>query len=306
MGQLSQFFQPPLDWQQFEELTRGLVDQLYNTQSSMIGRSGQSQDGVDIYARTQYVGHLGVQCKRLSIRDDNNNLLANAVISPAMLKEEAEIALNFRPSLDTWVLATTAKRDARIQKSARNLTEAFEKRGLGVRVQAWFWDDYVSWLNLFPDLQRWYYDQVIHIRSAAEQDKLILGLIATAFHRPAFSDPLYSENADDLLQAIKDTQMALRTGELVDRQSKHVIQKAIGGWRSLSNSAWKAELKGIESDLQTFKIYMMEAISENMIVQHPNYLEIRDPHLVRGLDQLRASCVSRLNNVLLDGKLDTV
>ncbi|PWE52996.1 hypothetical protein DEM27_28345 [Metarhizobium album] len=306
MGQLSQFFQPPLDWQQFEELTRGLVDQLYNTQSSMIGRSGQAQDGVDIYARTQAVGHLGVQCKRLSIRDDNNNLLANAVISPAMLKEEAEIALNFRPTLNTWVLATTAKRDARIQKSARNLTEAFEKRGVGVRVQAWFWDDYVSWLNLFPDLQRWYYDKVIHIRSSSEQDELILSLIATAFHRPAFSDPLYSENADDLLQAIKDTHMALRTGELVDRKSKHVIQKAIGGWRSLSNSAWKAELKGLESDLQTLKIKMMEAIKEKLIVQHSNYLEIRDPQLVEDLEYMRASCVRRLNIILLDGKLEEI
>jgi hypothetical protein len=60
---------------------------------------------------------------------------------------------------------------------------------------------------------------------------LILETIAMAFHRPAFTDPLDQEHFDDFLQALKDTQAALRTGALVDRQTRHVIRKAIGGWR---------------------------------------------------------------------------
>ncbi|WP_143201370.1 hypothetical protein [Bradyrhizobium sp. NAS96.2] len=70
---------------------------------------------------------------------------------------------------------------------------------------------------------------IIGIRNVRDQDRLILETITTAFHRPAFTDPLG--------EALKDTQAALRTGELVDRQSRHVIRKAVGGWRCIEEPA---------------------------------------------------------------------
>ena len=193
-----------------------------------IGRPGQAQNGVDVHAARSRVGALGVQCKRLSDLDANNEPLPGGPIDGKLLRSEANKALSFRPTLDVWVLATTAKRDAAIQQEARLLDK--EHRAAGrFQVLLWFWDDYVTWLNAFSDLQRRYYDQIIGIRDARDQDRLILETIATAFDRPAFTDPLDQEHLDDFLQALKDTQAALRTGELVDRQSRHVIRKAIGG-----------------------------------------------------------------------------
>ena len=121
LGQLTQFFQPPQYWQQFEELTRGLVDNIYNTQSSSIGRPGQAQDGVDVHANTQRLGQLGVQCKRLSDLDQYNNPLPGGPVTSKIIEAEAEASLGFRPCLDTFIIATTARRDAPSQKAARAL-----------------------------------------------------------------------------------------------------------------------------------------------------------------------------------------
>lgn len=125
MGQLSQIFQPPQYWQQFEELTRSIVDLVYNTSSSVIGRPGQSQDGVDVFATTRRVGTVGIQCKRLDERDEDNNVLPGGRITKALLTREAKGAIKFAPTLDTWIFATTAKRNSHTQKLARELTEQF-------------------------------------------------------------------------------------------------------------------------------------------------------------------------------------
>lgn len=304
VGQLTQFFQPPLYWQQFEELTRGLIDNIYDTQSSSIGRPGQPQDGVDVHANTRRLGRLGVQCKRLSDLDQYNNPLPGGPVTKKLIETEAESALGFRPCLDTFIIATTAKRDAASQKAAREFSEARLQKGLNCQVLLWFWDDYVAWLNAFPDLQRWYYDQVIQIRSSADQDELILRLIATAFHRPAFEDVLHSENAADFQAALSDTQKALRTGELVDRLSRHVIQKAVGGWRELTNPNWRAELKEVDLDLRTLRALLFEGLKLGTIVQHKYIMEIKDSSLERRMDDGRRRCIVRLNNVLTDAQIN--
>jgi hypothetical protein len=76
-----------------------------------IGRPGRAQDGVDVYAAKTRAGAIGVQCKRLDDLDANNNLLPGGPIDRKLLRSEADKALAFRPKLDVWVLATTAKRD---------------------------------------------------------------------------------------------------------------------------------------------------------------------------------------------------
>lgn len=300
MGQLSQIFQPPQYWQQFEELTRSIVDLVYDTSSSVIGRPGQSQDGVDVFATTRRVGTVGIQCKRLDERDEDNNVLPGGRITKTLLTREAKGALKFVPTLDTWILATTAKRNANTQKLARELTGQFAGSGVKLSVHVWFWDDYVTWLNALPDLQHWYYDRVIKVRTPAEQDQLILSLIATAFHRPAFEDALHSENFDDFLQALKDTQRALRTGELIDRKSGHVIQKAVGGWRELSNAAWQSELQKVDLYLKDLKALLTDGFRDAAIIQHTHHLQILDPALELRLQDVRQKCISALNPVLQD------
>ncbi|WP_407523731.1 hypothetical protein [Methylobacterium oryzisoli] len=303
MGQVTQVFQPPLYWQQFEDLTQSIVEMVYGVPTAdKIGRPGQAQDGVDVYASRSRVGAVGVQCKRLDDLDENNHPLPGGPISRKLLRSEASKAMEFQPALDVWVLATTAKRDAAAQRQARLLDE--EQRSIGrFQVLLWFWDDYVTWLNAFSDLQKRYYDQIIGIRSARDQDRLIIETIATAFHRPAFTDPLGQEHFDDLLQALKDTQAALRTGELVDRQSRHVIRKAVGGWRYLEEPAWKAGLRDLDGELTALRGLLVEGIKDGRLAQRHGYLDISDLSLARELDRRRHGCLTRLNDLLVRAAL---
>ena len=306
MGQVTQFFQPPLYWQQFEDLTQSVVELAYGIAiTNKIGRPGQAQDGVDVYAARTRAGTIGVQCKRLDDLDEHNNPLPGGPIDRKLLRSEADKALAFRPKLNVWVLATTAKRDAGIQRQARLLDE--EHRAAGhFQVQLWFWDDYVTWLNAYSDLQQRYYDQIIGIRNARDQDRLILETIATAFHRPAFTDPLGQEHFDDFLQALKDTQATLRTGELVDRQSRHVIRKAVGGWRYLEEPLWRAGLKELDDELTELRGLLVAGIKDGRLEQRRGYLDVRDRRLAHDLDHRRLGCLARLNDLLVRAALSPI
>jgi hypothetical protein len=128
---------------------------------------------------------------------------------------------------------------------------------------------------------------------------LIIETIAIAFHRPAFVDPLGNEHLDDFLQALKDTQSALRTGELVDRQSRHVIRKAVGGWRYLDEPNWKARLKDLDDELSELRGLLVSGIKEGHLEQRRGYLEVRNRALGRDLDERRLRCLTSLNDLLV-------
>lgn len=306
MGQVQQFFQPPLYWQQFEDLTQSVVQEIFHIAfADKIGRPGQAQHGVDVFGNTQNSGRVGVQCKRLDDLDDKNHPYPGGPITATVLRAEVTKALAFSPKLDLFVLATTAKRDAKVQRVARQLDEEHQHRDcFGVRL--WFWDDYVTWLNCYADLQHWYYDEVIQVRDPRDQDQLILELIKTAFDRPAFVDALHHEHLDDFLQALKDTQATLRTGELVNRETRHVIRKTIGGWRSLSNAQWKDQLKKLVHELKEFRGLLVDGIKDGRLQQRKGYLDIHDSTLRLELDQRRRRCMDHLNGVLRLAKLPTL
>lgn len=74
MSTISQFFQPPLYWQQFEQLTVGLLREVYDIPTAQqFGRPGQAQNGVDVFGRSKRFGMIGVQCKRLADLDVNGD-----------------------------------------------------------------------------------------------------------------------------------------------------------------------------------------------------------------------------------------
>lgn len=304
MGQVTQFFQPPLYWQQFEDLTESLVGEVFRTtRITKNGRPGQAQRGVDVWAHTAD-GLVGVQCKRLDDLDENNHPYPGGVITRKLLLAEVSQAETFRPKLDHFILATTAKRDGKIQQFARALHEQRTGQGkFGVRL--WFWDDYVTWLNNIERLQKWYYSTVIQIRSERDQDRLILDLIGMAFDRPAFEDRLNHERLDDFVQALADTQAALRTGELVNRESRHVIRKVIGGWRDISEPAWKDCMKLLSAELTALRAHLVDGIKDGRITQRHGYLEIDDLQLLVELDQRRRGCVELVHWALADAGLPT-
>ncbi len=107
MPTVSQFFQPPLYWQQFEDLANALLSEVYNIpDAQQFGRSGQAQDGVDAFGRSKRYGMIGIQCKRLSDLDENGIPLPGGPITQKLLREEAAKSIGFQNKLSIWILAT--------------------------------------------------------------------------------------------------------------------------------------------------------------------------------------------------------
>ena len=138
---------PPMtDWQAFERLCRDLWSRLWNDpDAKMHGRSGQQQHGVDVYGRPgRGPEWAGVQCKLKS-------QIAGAQLTRIQIEAEAGKAEEFEPKLSSFVVATTASRDAVAQKAEREVTE--ERLGRGAfPVSVWAWEDIVQALGEHRDL----------------------------------------------------------------------------------------------------------------------------------------------------------
>ncbi|WP_272002879.1 hypothetical protein [Roseovarius sp. ZX-A-9] len=299
MGNVGQFFQPPLYWQEFEELCSGLLTEVYDVPNAQqVGRPGQAQYGVDVFGKSPRFGRIGIQCKRLSDLDKNNNPYPGGPITRKFLRDAADEALGFKPDLDMWILATTARRDIKVQGWVEEINEEWEQAGRNRVAIVWTWDECISHLNSYPELQCRYYRDVIQVRAPKDLDDIILRTIAMAFARPAFEVPLHCETSSDFLNALKDTQKALRTGELVDRESRQVIRKAIGGYRELDDAFVRKGLGQIDAHLKLLRKQLEQGRKDGTIASVGDFLDIRQPALARYLDELRQRCLDDLNYIL--------
>lgn len=307
MGNVGQFFQPPLYWQEFEELCVGLLTEVYGVPNAQqVGRPGQTQNGVDVFGTSVRHGRIGIQCKRLSDRDENNNPYPGGPISRAFLRQAADEALGFTPELKLWILATTARRDIKVQRWVEEINEEWDQSSRNRIAIVWAWDECISHLNSYPELQSRYYRDVIQVRAPKDLDDIILRTISMAFARPAFEVPLHCETSSEFLQALKDTQKALRTGELVDRESRHVIRKAIGGYRELDDVLAREGLGKVDAHLKNLRTQLEQGLRTGTIVSSGNYLDIRLRSLAQDLNELRQLCLRDLNQVLANAGLPTV
>src|SRR6266699_552616 len=116
---------PPKYWQEFEDMLHDLFKAEWkdpNAQKN--GRSGQPQNGVDIYGQPdQKEKWAGVQAKK-------KDQLADTSVTEEELQLEVNKTKRFEPKLYEYILATTGQRDQNIQKKARLITEAHQKEGL--------------------------------------------------------------------------------------------------------------------------------------------------------------------------------
>lgn len=121
---------PPKSWDEFEDITLAASKLRWNsTDFQRHGRTGQKQDGVDVFGLDDDDRHIGIQCK-------------NTVdgISMDVIRKEIANAEGFEPLLDRLYIATTSKRDAPLQKEVRLLSEV-RRRDRKFRVAILFWDD---------------------------------------------------------------------------------------------------------------------------------------------------------------------
>jgi hypothetical protein len=307
MGTVSQFFQPPLYWQQFEELCVGLLTETYDVPNAQqLGRPGQAQNGVDVYGKSSRHGMIGIQCKRLAELDEHNNPFPGGPVTRAFLRKEAKSALAFKPDLRLWILATTVRRDTRVQGWVDELNDEWDRAGRNRIAIVWTWDECISALNNYPNLQRDYYRDVIGVRAPGDLDEIILQTISMAFQRPAFEMPLHCEAPTEFLQALQDTQKAVRTGELVDRISRHVIRKSIGGYRELANVSAREKVGEIDRQLRQLRSLLEQGLKDCAIRFTGGYLDIQDSALAGFLDTLRQRCVDDMNQVLVAAGLPAI
>jgi formylglycine-generating enzyme required for sulfatase activity len=144
-------WEPPNDVTAFESLCQDLWKDIWQDPGALKnGRRGQKQDGVDIFGHEK--GALvGIQCKQKDGR-------LWAKVTEAELEAEVAAARRFKPKLARFILATTAPRDAAIQRRANQLTEQHRRQKL-FSVEVWAWED--IWHELYRRFDL--LGQIVHI-----------------------------------------------------------------------------------------------------------------------------------------------
>lgn len=138
----------PEDWQDFERIVESYAKIRWpGCIVAYCGSSGQSQHGVDIYVKGKSSEFIGIQCKR-TMR-----------LSFKSIEQEIEKAQTFKPSLEHYYIACTAKRKAELQEKVNILNQKFLDKGL-FTVDILFWEDITGMLKsdrktleqLYPEL----------------------------------------------------------------------------------------------------------------------------------------------------------
>lgn len=142
---------PPRDWERFEEICLALWQEIWSDPLAMKnGRRGQKQSGVDIYGRPSGIAAFwGIQCKGKDQGYGN-------VLTFAEVVQEVQKAEGFSPRLASYIIITTAPRDAQLQRQVRELSEERTAAG-SFPVTVLAWEDVQSLVGRHrPVLERFY------------------------------------------------------------------------------------------------------------------------------------------------------
>lgn len=148
---------PPKSWDEFEDITLSAAKIRWGSKDfERHGRAGQKQDGVDVFGHDESGNLIGIQCK-------------NTVDGISIDTIEAEIikAETFKPDIKSLYIATTAKRDAPIQKHILSISAA-RKLASKFSVRILFWDDICGDLAADDDVFFAHYPQ---FRSRVDQSR---------------------------------------------------------------------------------------------------------------------------------------
>jgi len=146
---------PPENWQDFETLCKKLFGEMWGCSNTIKknGRSGQTQCGVDICGVPKGENdYWGVQCKG----KDN---YTNAKLTENELTEEIQKALKFQPKLNTFIFATTAVKDAKIEEYVR-VKDIESRTNGGFQISLYCWEDIVDLIEENRDTYNWYVNEI--------------------------------------------------------------------------------------------------------------------------------------------------
>jgi hypothetical protein len=260
MNQLQIFMPPPTNWQDFQILIAEVARAKYVSNSVQeIGRQGQRQDGVDIYATDLLDKHIGIQCKETK----------RSGLSTTIIDEEADKASIFSPSLDLFIVATTQRIDVNIQNHVNQINNS---RKYQFKIQVWFWDDINREINRSQAVMSSCYKTFLE-QFGAEEIKNHLSGIRLAFDRPAFKDDfLHERHYGDFEDALVDTKAMLKTGFLYDRRTRNLVGQIIPS-SMVGDTDYQDFLQNVEKSLE--KIYQGFLRDKRATVNNPKQLEER-------------------------------
>lgn len=139
----------PKSWDEFEDIALSAAKLRWGSANFYRhGRTGQRQDGVDIFGTPDDGLQRGLQGKNT----------IGGLDKPTILKEVAA-AETFQPPIEELYIITTAKRDAPLQKAIRELSIQRKKAGK-FAVAILFWDDIVQDLAVDPAVFRKHYPEL--------------------------------------------------------------------------------------------------------------------------------------------------
>ena len=274
---------------------------------NIYGRQGQNQGGIDVICYDDNWKLSGIQCKKRKQASEEGELITSKILDIELVKSELNsVDEHFKvPELKRFILGTTAARDAKIQKELIKLNEkrVESKKCLA---EIWFWEDYLEYLNRFPILGYWYYDDFLRESNFYKLDSHILEFLKDAFDRPAFQTPFHLENsATDFIQAIADTQEAIKTGILRSREDRTIYQRSFPA-NKLSNAKWTKGLQEISKKLQKLRLLYTDAVKQKLIREHPTVIEVLDHNLAHQFNTLRGEILLELNEILNEGNLSSL
>jgi hypothetical protein len=161
----------PKDWQEFESLVRDAMILRWNSPNlQKNGRTGQAQQGVDVWGPDEIGRRVGIQCKRYK--------------TPLTLKdvvEEVAEAEKFKGTFSALFLATTTDHDSTLQAKVRQLSDQRVAQGK-FAVSIMFWDEIIASLALNPIVFKTYYPMIQPPSMEAIDKRRVLAALDLGFY----------------------------------------------------------------------------------------------------------------------------
>lgn len=92
----------------------------------------------------------------------------------------------------------------------------------------------------------------------------------------------------------------------MDRESRQVIRKAVGGFRQLDNQDWQEGFKRAADALKALRSGVEEGLRQGSICRTNDMLDFRDPSLAMRLQGFREEALREVNAVLRDAGLPPI
>ncbi len=183
----------PKSWEEFEAISADIIKKIWNDELiTRNGRTGQRQNGIDIYGKPQHLGgnYVGVQCK-------------NKETDIKEIKSEIKKAENFRPPLKEMIFTIGSLSDVELQEEIRIIDLCRTKENK-FSIRALFWDDICLNLAEYPTLMEKHFPQFVERKSSL---KAIIGKIMDSTIKDwMFNDEegVYTHKKDTNLTIIRD------------------------------------------------------------------------------------------------------